>query len=171
MSESREDNITPDGEANLDRIKDIDHKSYQSKRKLELLEKYKDLDIGGRDEMNEYISTKKQISERLENDPEFREKYIKREKERQEEAAEAEKANANRTNDLINSLNSFTSDSLLPDDDDNEIPNKNKVEDLMTDEIPEVPASHSLPASYDEPSIKSGVYIENVEHLVINISL
>jgi hypothetical protein len=160
LKEDLEDNIDVDlGDVNLEDITELiknvteDQKAKKETRKeedkiaQELREKYKNL---GKDTDMEDITKRKEsrreLSERLEKDPEFRQEYIDEQKDKRREESQ-------KIIDRLRNKNSYTTSEYSDDD----IP-----DDIYT-------ATEPLP---DEPGItKNGVYINRVDKLVIKITL
>jgi len=163
VTEEKSDNIDitiedvdlsdPSIEAEIKSRKDVQADSAAA----ELLKRYKDL--GKEDPDMENIAERKisrrQLSERLESDPQFREKYISEEKEKRIKESQ----------DIIRRLKERNYRSSSPSGDDKVSRDEDSlfIDDVYT-------ATEPLP---DEPSngTKNGVYIKRVDKLVIKISL
>jgi hypothetical protein len=131
-------------------------------RDKKLLDKYKDLQVDDEadvENLARMMTDRKALSERLEEDPKFREEYIRKEEERRA------KIDADNADDIINRLQkgeykSRTSNNEAEDAIDSMDDAMRELEDL--DDIVEEDRSHIN---------KPGVVINKVKNLVININI
>jgi hypothetical protein len=124
-----------------------------------LLDKYADLDVDDAKEdkeMNSLRRDRREFSEKLESDPNFRKKFIESEKERRAKITES-------SDDISNIIGRLQSGGLGVEDlevSEDEV--KNEIEDLP--EVSETP-EHAK-------KNKQGVYINNTGgHITINITI
>lgn len=162
---SDEELVEPDVHVELDNIAEpvAPQKKNISKKEKKLLQKYEDLEVDDPDEieaMVDLMNDRRSLSEKLENDPEFRAKYIAKEKARREKIEQADDAD-----EIINRIKGGYNDS---DSDDMSEFTEN-IDD--SDILRELEDLDDIAGSHDRTQvIKPGVYIQHVDKLIINMN-
>lgn len=139
-----------------------------SENDKKLLERYQDLDVDDEAENKEMDSlreNRRKLSEKLEQDPVFREKYIQDEKKRRESQDDAL--------DIISRLQGKDRESRLEDIEVGESDVEHELQHVPdVPDVPDIPDISKIPKKGKHRKIiKPGVYVKNVQHLTININI
>lgn len=158
--DSSDDEVPPDPVASNSAPRTTSIANVQS-REQRLRDEFKDLDVDDdkeAEEMHEMMKDRRALSERLEKDPEFREKYIESENERRERE-EAERIIREIQDDAreLEELDELEDEDALRDLEETDI--MRELEDL--DDL------HDSARTI----IKPGVYIEHLENLTVNLTI
>jgi hypothetical protein len=140
-------------------------KKKMNPREKKLLEKYEDLEVDDPDEiaaMAELMNDRRAFSERLENDPEFRAKYIVRENARRKKLEEDE------ADDIIGRLQQGEYGEYDEYDDESGLEFAENDSDIMREleDLDDIAGHHSGSVHVTKP----GVFIQHVDKIVIHMN-
>lgn len=148
----------------LDELQITDEEENEEEEKKEEKEEFNELLGNDVAEIRNMMAERRDISEKLESDPEFREKFIENEKNR----IKMEKAQ-----EIINRLQNKKDNYNAPENENKDIPEKENSKQSLDnlndfDNLDDMEDLDEF-LSYDDGKIHTKIYIHNVKNLTIKL--